>query len=177
MVLNTTSQTKGSPLSAAQVEAILAATAAPNSIRSEQWYDTHGDPFTIQFPAMIEPTGKHSQLDPYFSLPTLKQPELRDIRMVKAQFQLRTLDEEYPTEAIICSKKAANTLMLLISQCKAVQGKEPLLPEAGEVRQEVVPEFSLEDFETTDLVFSGDILKQKFLGSKGDAEVCETEGT
>ncbi|KAG2099001.1 uncharacterized protein F5147DRAFT_777523 [Suillus discolor] len=215
MVLNATSQPEGSPLSAAQVEAVplrgykdsksytvLAASAAPNSastgrlaavaasnnprfwdpkIHSEQWYDTHSNPFTIQFPAMIEPTGKHSRLDPYFSLPTLKQLKLRDVRTVKVQFQLRTLDEDYPTEAVVCSKKAVNTLMLLVSQCEAARGKdnhdiiqflrnvgnssadllhfvlhlEPLLPEAGEVRREVVPKFSLEDFENTDLVFSG----------------------
>jgi hypothetical protein len=108
-------------------------------IRSEQWYDTAGDPFTIQFPAMIEPSGKHSRLDPYFSLPTLKQvrnmitrlsvfsqgcqPELKDVRTVKAQFQLRTLDNGYPAEAIICSKKAANTLMLLVSRCEGARGK------------------------------------------------------
>lgn len=155
-----TSSSEDFPLSPALVEAIMAASTAPNSasttrlgalaagnnprfwdpkIRSEQWYDTKGDPFTIQFPAMIVPTGKHSRLDPYFSLPTLKQvrngfsclslgsqrskPELKDVRTVKAQFQLRTLDDGYPSEAVICSKKAANTLMLLVSKCEAVRGK------------------------------------------------------
>jgi hypothetical protein len=42
-------------------------------IRSEQWYDTNGEPFSLVFPALIEPTGKHSRIDPYFTLPTLKQ--------------------------------------------------------------------------------------------------------
>lgn len=45
-------------------------------IRSEQWVDTNGRPFSITFPAIIEPQGKHSKLDPYFSLPTLKQVSL-----------------------------------------------------------------------------------------------------
>ncbi|KAG1876933.1 hypothetical protein C8R48DRAFT_668951 [Suillus tomentosus] len=208
-----------SALSGALVEAVLAASTAPNSastgrlgalapgnnprfwdpkIRSEQWYDTQGDPFTIQFPALIEPTGKHSRLDPYFSLPTLKQPwqpELKDVRTVKAQFQLRTLDDGYPAEAIVCSKKAANTLMLLVSKCEAARGKdnreiiqflrsagnssadplhfvvhtEPLLPEAAEAKRETIPEFSLEDFEN--------VLKQKFSAKKGDSEVSTTEET
>ncbi|KAG1758977.1 hypothetical protein EV702DRAFT_1285026 [Suillus placidus] len=116
------SHTEGLALSPALVEAILAASAAPNSastahltvlasgnnpcfwdpkIRSEQWYDTQGDPFTIQFPVMIEPMGKHSHLDPYFLLPTLKQPELKDVRTVKAQFQLCALDNDYPLEVVL----------------------------------------------------------------------------
>ncbi|KAG2134670.1 hypothetical protein BD769DRAFT_1315410, partial [Suillus cothurnatus] len=94
-------------------------------IHSEQWYDTKGELFSLIFPALIEPMGKHSCIDPYFSLPTLKQvrPELRDVRTVKAQFQLRTLDNSYPSEAVVCSKKAANTLMLLISKCESIRGK------------------------------------------------------
>lgn len=110
---------------------------------------------------------------------------------MKAQFQLRTLDDSYPPDAVVCSKKAANTLMLLISKCESIRGKggylnrvsssigsrissdkreviqflcnagsssadplhfvvhsDPLFPEAGEVKREVVPEFSLEDFES-----------------------------
>ncbi|KAG2051083.1 hypothetical protein BDR06DRAFT_1010636 [Suillus hirtellus] len=224
IVLIVMMHSEDSALSGALVEAVLAASTAPNSastgrlgalapennprfwdpkIRSEQWYDTQGDPFTIQFPALIEPTGKHSRLDPYFSLPTLKQPELKDVRTVKAQFQLRTLDNGYPTEAIVCSKKAANMLMLLVSKCEAARGKdnreiiqflqsagnsstdplhfvmhtEPLLPEAAEAKRETIPKFSLEDFENTDLTFSGDILKQKFSAKKGDSEVSTTEKT
>ncbi|KAG1764935.1 hypothetical protein EDD22DRAFT_951390 [Suillus occidentalis] len=222
MVLTDTSHSEDIPLSPVLVEAILGASNAPNSastarlgtlatgnnpqfwdpkIRSEQWYDTAGDPFTIQFPAMIEPSRKHSCLDPYFSLPTLKQPELKDIQTVKAQFQLRTLDNRYPAEAVVCSKKAANTLMLLVSRCKGARGKdnckiiqflrnarnssadplhfvvhtEPLLPEAGEAKREIIPKFSLEDCENTDLTFSTDVLKQKFSGKKGEAEQPATD--
>lgn len=78
----------------ALVEALLECSSAPTSasttrltalarsnnprfwdskIRSEQWVDNAGRPFSITFPAIIEPAGKHSKLDPYFSLPTLKQ--------------------------------------------------------------------------------------------------------
>jgi hypothetical protein len=42
-------------------------------ICSEQWYDTKGELFSLIFPALIKPMGKHSRIDPYFSLPTLKQ--------------------------------------------------------------------------------------------------------
>ncbi|KAG2131550.1 hypothetical protein BD769DRAFT_1666585 [Suillus cothurnatus] len=165
-------------------------------IRSEQWYDTNGEPFSLVFPALIEPTGKHSRIDPYFTLPTLKQPEVKDVRTVKAQFQLRTLDDSYPSDAVVCSKKAANTLMLLISKCESIRGQDnreviqflrnagsssadplhfvvhtdPLFPEAGEAKREIVPEFSLEDFENTDLTFTGDILKEKFGGKKNCGE-------
>ncbi|KAG2104976.1 hypothetical protein BD769DRAFT_1334123, partial [Suillus cothurnatus] len=92
-------------------------------ICSEQWYDTKGEPFSLIFPALIKPTEKHSHIDPYFSLLTLKQLELRDVRTVKVQFQLQTLDDSYPSEAVVCSKKAANTLMLLISKCESIRGK------------------------------------------------------
>jgi hypothetical protein len=56
---------------------IIAGTNNPRfwdpKICSEQWYDTKGEPFSLIFPALIEPTEKHSHIDPYFSLPTLKQ--------------------------------------------------------------------------------------------------------
>ncbi|KAG1782948.1 hypothetical protein EV702DRAFT_1040748 [Suillus placidus] len=162
-------------------------------IRSEQWFDTNGKPFSIVFPAVIVPLGKHSRLDPYFSLPILKQPELKDVHTVKAQFELRTLDESYPPEAVVCSKKAANTLMYLVSKCEKGRGADNrevirflrsagssasdplhfvvhtdhLFPQAGEVSREVVHEFSLEDFENTDLTLSGNVLKERFAAKKG----------
>ncbi|KAG1765860.1 hypothetical protein EV702DRAFT_1204388 [Suillus placidus] len=167
-------------------------------ICSEQWFDTNGKPFSIVFPAVIVPLGKHSCLDPYFSLPILKQPELKDVRTVKAQFELCTLDESYPPpppppEAVVCSKKAANTLMYLVSKCKKGRGADNckviqflrsagssasdplhfvvhtdhLFPQPGEVSREVVHEFSLEDFENTDLTLSGNVLKEWFAAKKG----------
>ncbi|KAG1866010.1 hypothetical protein F4604DRAFT_1683001 [Suillus subluteus] len=178
----------------------LTALAASNNprfwdqkIRSEQWFDSNGKPFSIVFPAVIVPLGKHSWLDPYFSLPVLKQPELKDMRTVKAQFELRTLDKSYPGEAVVCSKKAANTLMYLVSKCEKnrradnheviqflrsagssacdplnfVVHTDHLFPQAGEVSREVVPEFSLEDFENTDLTWSGNVLKERFAAKKG----------
>ncbi|KAG2152221.1 hypothetical protein BD769DRAFT_1318836, partial [Suillus cothurnatus] len=86
--------------------------------RCEQWCDTSGRPFTMQFPAILEPVGKYARLDPYFSLPTLRQASVKDIRTVKAQFQLRVLDDSYPKEAVSCSIKAQNTLMYLGSKCE-----------------------------------------------------------
>ncbi|KAG1880594.1 hypothetical protein C8R48DRAFT_767366 [Suillus tomentosus] len=204
------------------LEALKATTEAPNAastnrlgaiagsnnprfwdpkIRSEQWYDINGEPFSLKFPALLEPAGKHSRMDPYFTLPTLKQPDLRDARTVKAQFQLRPLDDSYPADAVVCSKKAANTLMLLISKCESMRGKDkheviqflrnagtsgadplhfvvhsdPLFPEAAEATREIVPEFSLEDFENTDLTFTGNVLKQKF-GPKGSAVSSDPDG-
>ncbi|KAG1850155.1 hypothetical protein F4604DRAFT_1934605 [Suillus subluteus] len=159
-----------------------------SKIRSEQWVDTNGRPFSIMFPAIIEPRGKHSKLDPYFSLPTLKQPMIKDIRTVKAQFQLRTLDNSFPAEAVMCSKKAANTLLYLASNCEKnrdadnrevtpfmrsagnslmdelhfVVHSDALFPEATESRGDIVPEFSLEDFENTDFALTGDGLKDRF---------------
>jgi hypothetical protein len=81
-------------LAPALVEAVLACAAAPDAAstelfqtlamtnnprfwdsktRCEQWCDTSGRPFTMQFPAILEPVGKYARLDPYFSLPTLRQ--------------------------------------------------------------------------------------------------------
>ncbi|KAG2107461.1 uncharacterized protein F5147DRAFT_544246, partial [Suillus discolor] len=85
---------------------------------SEQWCDKNGHPFTMWFPAILEPEGMHSHLDPYFSLPALKQPVIKDIRTAKAQFQLKVLDDTYPTEAVNCSIKAQNTLMYIASECE-----------------------------------------------------------
>ncbi|KAG1758976.1 hypothetical protein EV702DRAFT_1208311 [Suillus placidus] len=93
--------------------------------------------------------------------------------------------------------------MLLVSKCEAIRGKdnrkiiqflhnagsssadllhfvvhtEPLLPEAAQTKHEVIPKFSLEDFENTDLTFSGDILKQRFAMKKGIGEQSKTLGT
>ncbi|KAG1823151.1 hypothetical protein EV424DRAFT_1538648 [Suillus variegatus] len=197
----------------ALVEALLECSSAPTSasttrltalarsnnprfwdskIRSEQWVDNAGRPFSITFPAIIEPAGKHSKLDPYFSLPTLKQPVIKDVRTVKAQFQLRTLDDSFPREAVVCSKKAANTLLYLASNCEKIRDgdkrevipfmrsagnslmdelhfvvhSDALFPEATESRGDLVPEFSLEDFENTDFSLTGDVLNDKFTSKK-----------
>jgi hypothetical protein len=40
---------------------------------------------------------------------------------MKAQFKLQTLDNSYLEEAVICSKKAANTLMYVVSTCKKMR--------------------------------------------------------
>lgn len=115
---------------------------------------------------------------------------IKDIRTVKAQFQLRTLDDSFPAEAVMCSKKAANTLLYLASVCEKnrdrglypclakrsnaiicttdnrevipfmrsagnsstdelhfVVHSDALFPDASESRGDIVPEFSLEDFE------------------------------
>ncbi|KAG2123974.1 hypothetical protein BD769DRAFT_1389037 [Suillus cothurnatus] len=170
MVLNDMLQGEGFPLSAGLLISPLGTIPTFGTLRFE-------------FPALIEPMGKHSRLDPYFLLPTLKQwgqPKLKDVRTVKAQFQL---------------KKAANTLMLLVSKCEAARGKdnreiiqflqnagnssadplhfivhtEPLLLEATEAKKEVIPEFSLEDFEN--------VLKQKFSAKKGNTVMSATEET
>ncbi|KAG1892004.1 hypothetical protein F4604DRAFT_1912736 [Suillus subluteus] len=189
----------------ALMEALLECSSGP----TEQWVDTNGRPFSIMFPAIIEPRGKHSKLDPYFSLPTLKQPMIKDIRTVKAQFQLRTLDDSFPAEAVMCSKKAANTLLYLASNCEKnrdagqysslanstkailcetdnrevtpfmrsagnslmdelhfVVHSDALFPEATESRGDIVPEFSLEDFENTDFALTGDGLKDRFASKK-----------
>ncbi|KAG2137101.1 uncharacterized protein EDB93DRAFT_1106652 [Suillus bovinus] len=96
----------------------------------------------------------------------------------------------------IHTDQAANTLMLLMSKCEAARGKgnsgadplcfvvhsEPLLPEAAEAKCEVVPEFSLEDFENTELTvlhlhLNPDILKQKFSGKKAEVKQHGPEET
>lgn len=117
---------------------------------------------------------------------------IKDVRTVKAQFQLRTLDDSFPREAVVCSKKAANTLLYLASNCEKIRDggryhspavylirtdiwitdkrevipfmrsagnslmdelhfvvhSDALFPEATESRGDLVPEFSLEDFES-----------------------------
>ncbi|KAG2337509.1 hypothetical protein BDR05DRAFT_1004995 [Suillus weaverae] len=116
---------------------------------------------------MLKLNGKHSRIDPYFMLPTLRQPEIKDICTVKAQFELRTLNDSYPAEAVMCSKKAANTLMYVVSACEKIRKSdkhEPLFPEASEPKREIVLEFSLEDFENTDVTFTRDVLKQHYSG-------------
>ncbi|KAG2151555.1 uncharacterized protein EDB93DRAFT_1103007 [Suillus bovinus] len=103
------------------------------------------------------------------------KPEVKDVHTVKAQFELQTLDDSYPAEDVMCSKKAANTLMYVVSACKKIRKSstdplhfvvhtEPLFPEAAVSMYNVVPEFSLEDFENMDVTFTGDtdILKQRF---------------
>jgi hypothetical protein len=57
----------------------------------------------------------------------MPQANVKDIRTVKAQFQLRVLDDAYPKEAVNCSIKAQNTLMYLGSKCEKER-------EAGEDR-------------------------------------------
>ncbi|KAG1788811.1 hypothetical protein EV424DRAFT_1355954 [Suillus variegatus] len=137
-------------------------------ICSEQWFDTNGKAFSIIFLV----------------------PELKDVRTVKAQFELCTLDDLYPSEAVICSKKAANTLMYLVSKCEKNRGadnrkviqflcsagasvadplhfvvhSDHLFPQVGEVSQDVVPEFSLEDFEN--------VLKELFSAKKGSGHAA-----
>ncbi|KIK34066.1 hypothetical protein CY34DRAFT_110421 [Suillus luteus UH-Slu-Lm8-n1] len=126
--------------------------------------------------------GKHSKLDPYF-LPTLKQPMIKDIYTVKAQFQLQTLDDSFPAEAVMCSKEAANTLLYLASICEKnrdrdnrevipfmrsarnsstdelhfVVHSDALFPDASESRGDIVPEFSLEDFEDINFTLTGGV--------------------
>ncbi|KAG1777602.1 hypothetical protein EV702DRAFT_1045344 [Suillus placidus] len=124
------------------------------------------------------------------------QPVIKDIRTVKAQFQLQTLDDSFPPEAVMCSKKAANTLLYLASNCEKnrdgvcetdnrvtdeldfVVHSDALFPEASESRGDVVPEFSLEDFENTDFTLTGDVLKDRFTLKKtaGGEEVGMPKG-
>ncbi|KAG2134228.1 hypothetical protein BD769DRAFT_1665257 [Suillus cothurnatus] len=198
-------------LAPALVEAVLACAAAPDAASTElfqtlattnnprfwdsknrckQWCDKSRRPFTMQFPAILEPVGKYAHLDPYFSLPTLRQANVKDIRTVKAQFQLRVLDDAYPKEAVNCSIKAQNTLMYLGSKCEKEREAdkreviqfmrsagttnerqftihtEHLFPDASEATQETVPEFSLEDFESTDMRFTADVIKERFSPKK-----------
>ncbi|KAG2124016.1 hypothetical protein DEU56DRAFT_917230 [Suillus clintonianus] len=202
-------------LAPALVEALLACAAAPDAAstehlstlattnnprfwdgkkRSEQWCDKSGRPFTMTFPAILEPLGKHTRMDPYFSLPTLKQPLIKEIRTAKAQFQLKVLDDSYPIEAVRCSMKAQNTLMYLGSECEKkrksdgrevvqfmrsagptpgaerqfIVSTDHLFPDAAEITQEAVPEFSLEDFENTDVRFTAEVIKERFSPKKKD---------
>lgn len=96
-VIDDTDFSSESTLAPALVEALLACVAEPDAAstellltlattnnprfwdsnnRSEQWCDKNGRPFTMRFPAILEPEGRHSRLDPYFSLPALKQVSL-----------------------------------------------------------------------------------------------------
>ncbi|KAG1888536.1 hypothetical protein F4604DRAFT_1915507 [Suillus subluteus] len=135
--------------------ATLACTNNPrfwdSKIRNEQWFNNNGQSFTMLFPAMLE-------------------PEIKDVHTVKAQFELQTLDDSFPEEAVVCSKKAANTLMYVVSTCKKIRKSDkheviqfikPLFPEAAEPTWEIVPEFSLEDFKNMDVTFTRVILRQE----------------
>ncbi|KAG1768395.1 hypothetical protein EDD22DRAFT_844145 [Suillus occidentalis] len=104
----------------------------------------------------------------------------------------------------MCSKKVANTLLYLASICEKnrdrdnrevipfmrsvrnsstdelhfVVHSDALFPDASESRGDIVPEFSLEDFEDTDFTLTGDVLKDKFASKKtaGDDEVGMPKG-
>jgi hypothetical protein len=54
--------------------ACLSTIAGSNNPRfwDQQWYDTNGQPFSLMFPVLMEPARKHSRIDPYFTLLTLK---------------------------------------------------------------------------------------------------------
>ncbi|KAG1769239.1 hypothetical protein EDD22DRAFT_843733 [Suillus occidentalis] len=76
----------------------------------------------------------------------------------------------------MCSKKVANTLLYLASICEKNRDRD-----ASESRGDIVPEFSLKDFEDTDFTLTGvcaDVLKDKFASKKttGDDEVGMSKG-
>ncbi|KAG2150883.1 hypothetical protein DEU56DRAFT_752539 [Suillus clintonianus] len=56
---------------------------------------------------------------------------------VKAQFQLRTLDDDYPPDVVVCSKKAANTLMYAISKTENLRWTGSHMPSLADGREAI----------------------------------------
>ncbi|KAG2111344.1 uncharacterized protein F5147DRAFT_772061 [Suillus discolor] len=145
-----------------------------SKIRSEQWFDNKGLCFSILFPAMLVLNGKHSRIDPYFTLPTLRQPEIKDVHTQEGgkHFDVYLSPDGQHEDKCEVIQFMWNGGSSGTDPLHFVVHTEPLFPEAAVSMQEVVPEFSLEDFENTNVTFTGDVLKQQFSGKKEKASAC-----